>query len=508
MTRQSWSRDAVIYQVYVRSFADGDGDGVGDLLGIASRLDYVAELGVDAVWLTPFYPSPMADGGYDVADYRGVDPCFGTLADFDKLLVEAPRPRAQGDHRHRAEPLLVGASVVPGRPRRRARVARAGAVPLPLPGGDLTVASRRTTGSRSSAVRPGPGCPTASGTCTCSPASSPTSTGTTPRCGPSSPTSCGSGSTAGSTASGSTWPTAWSRRPACPTPRPTAGLLVGDETPFFDQDGVHEIYREWRSILDGYTPERIAVAEAWLPSVDRAARYVRPGELHQAFNFDFLGCGLVGAGLPPGHRRLARRDGRGRRAHDLGHVQSRRGAPRVAAGRRGRRGGRRRRRGRRRTPQTADPGARPAPGPGGDAADAGPARLGLPLPGRGARPARGVRPARRCPPGPGLRPYGRGRARPRRLPGAAAVVGDAPAVRLRTRRLGALAAAAGRRGPSLSVQAQRDDPASTLSLYRQALRLRRERLAPAGIEWRSAPADPLLAFVRPRPGRWSGASVW
>ena len=89
MTRQSWARDAVIYQVYVRSFADADGDGVGDLLGIAGRLDYVAELGVDAVWLTPFYPSPMADGGYDVADYRGVDPRFGTLADFDKLLVEA-----------------------------------------------------------------------------------------------------------------------------------------------------------------------------------------------------------------------------------------------------------------------------------------------------------------------------------------------------------------------------------------------------------------------------------
>ena len=88
-TRGSWSRDAVIYEVYVRSFADSDGDGVGDLLGVANRLDYLAELGVDAVWLTPFYRSPMADGGYDVADYRDVDPRFGTLADFDKLLVEA-----------------------------------------------------------------------------------------------------------------------------------------------------------------------------------------------------------------------------------------------------------------------------------------------------------------------------------------------------------------------------------------------------------------------------------
>src|SRR5207342_1193099 len=84
-----WWRDAVVYQVYVRSFADSDGDGIGDLPGIRSRLPYLKELGVDAVWLTPFYTSPMADGGYDVADYRDVDPMFGTLADFDELVSEA-----------------------------------------------------------------------------------------------------------------------------------------------------------------------------------------------------------------------------------------------------------------------------------------------------------------------------------------------------------------------------------------------------------------------------------
>jgi alpha-glucosidase len=84
-----WWQGATIYQIYPRSFADSSGDGVGDLAGITSRLDYVTSLGVDAIWLSPFFPSPMADFGYDVADYTGVDPRFGTLADFDHLLSEA-----------------------------------------------------------------------------------------------------------------------------------------------------------------------------------------------------------------------------------------------------------------------------------------------------------------------------------------------------------------------------------------------------------------------------------
>jgi len=87
----NWWRGAVIYQIYPRSFMDTNGDGVGDLPGIVERLDYVASLGVDAIWISPFFKSPMADFGYDIADYRDVDPMFGTLADFDALLAKAHR---------------------------------------------------------------------------------------------------------------------------------------------------------------------------------------------------------------------------------------------------------------------------------------------------------------------------------------------------------------------------------------------------------------------------------
>src|SRR6185295_11248950 len=95
---------AVIYQIYPRSFQDSNGDGIGDLNGIAARADYLSWLGVDAIWISPFFPSPMADFGYDISDYAGVDPIFGTLADFDPNHSSVEHPWFKESRRSRADP--------------------------------------------------------------------------------------------------------------------------------------------------------------------------------------------------------------------------------------------------------------------------------------------------------------------------------------------------------------------------------------------------------------------
>src|SRR3981081_3306557 len=86
---ERWWRSAVVYQVYVRSFADANGDGIGDLAGVLSRLPYLRDLGVDALWFNPWYPSPLADTGYDISDYRSIDPAFGTLEEAERLIGAA-----------------------------------------------------------------------------------------------------------------------------------------------------------------------------------------------------------------------------------------------------------------------------------------------------------------------------------------------------------------------------------------------------------------------------------
>ena len=267
---QWWWRTASVYQVYIRSFADGDGDGIGDLAGLRARLPYLAELGVDALWINPWYPSPQADAGYDVADYRDIDPAFGTLADADALIAEAPRGRAAGDPRHRAQPHLRPSTPGSARRSRPDPAARAGRYIFRAgrgadgeqPPNDWRSnfggpAWTRVTGPTvPGRVVPAPVRPRAA----------------RPRLGQprgpraSSRTCCGSGSTAASTASGSTSAHGLVKAGrAARRGRAADPATQRDEPhPHWDRDGVHEIYRALarRSATLRRRPG-VFVAEAW-----------------------------------------------------------------------------------------------------------------------------------------------------------------------------------------------------------------------------------------------------
>nr|WP_246061442.1 alpha-amylase family glycosyl hydrolase [Lapillicoccus jejuensis] len=298
---RTWWRHAVIYQVYPRSWADGDGDGIGDLPGITTRLPYLKDLGVDAVWFSPFYTSPQADAGYDVADYRDIDPLFGSLADADAMLAEAKRlglkvivdlvPNHSSDEHPWFQAALAAA---PGSPERARYLFRDG---------------KGTDGQEPpnnwQSVFGGPAW------------------------------------TRVTEADGT--PGQWylhlfdTKQPDFDWTNPTvrdefesvlrfwldrgvAGFRVdvahglvkedglpdwaertemlhsGEEgegehrrAPMWDQDGVHEVYEGWRRVLDSYgAPDRILCAEAWVEPAERMALYVRRTEMHQAFNFAFL----------------------------------------------------------------------------------------------------------------------------------------------------------------------------------------------------------------------------
>ncbi|MFE0689137.1 glycoside hydrolase family 13 protein [Streptomyces xiamenensis] len=289
-----WWRDAVIYQVYPRSFADGDGDGMGDLPGIRARLPYLADLGVDAVWLSPFYASPQADAGYDVADYRAIDPMFGTLQDADDLIREA----------HDLG-LRIIVDIVPNHSSDRhewfRRALREG------PGSPMRERYHFRPGKGEKGEEPPNDWESIFGgpawTRTTNPDGSP-GEWYLHLFAPEQPDFNWENDTVRNefrsvlrfwldkgvdgfridVAHGMV------KAEGLPDMGHSGQLkLLGTQTlPFFDQDGVHEIYRDWRTILDAYPGQRIGVAEAWTPSAERTARYLRPGELHQAFNFHYL----------------------------------------------------------------------------------------------------------------------------------------------------------------------------------------------------------------------------
>jgi alpha-glucosidase len=288
---EPWWRDAVIYQIYPRSFADGNGDGTGDLAGVRQHLPYLRDLGVDAIWFTPWYVSPLADGGYDVADYRAIDPAFGTLAEAERLIAEARElgirtivdvvPNHISDRHAWFQAALAAAPGSPERARFWFRPGR-GADGSGLPtdwvssfGGDTWTRTTNPDGTPGewylhlfSAEQPD-----------------------------------------------LNWDNPEVRRehedilrfwfdrgvagiridsaaflvkdPALP-PLATAAAAAPGGHPHMDRDELHDIYRAWREIADSYDEPRVLVGEVWLDDPKRFAAYLRPDEMHAAFNFDFM----------------------------------------------------------------------------------------------------------------------------------------------------------------------------------------------------------------------------
>jgi alpha-glucosidase len=280
---ETWWRDAVIYQVYPRSFSDGDGDGVGDLPGIIDRLPHLAELGVDAIWFSPWYPSPMADAGYDVANYRDIDPRFGTLSDAEHLITQAHQLGIRvivdlvPNHCSQAHPwfqqALAAGPDTPERARFWFRPGRGDTGELPPT--ELQSIFGGPAWSRVTEPDGQPG------------------QWYLHLFAPQQPDF--------------NWehPDVWAefddilrfwldrgvdgiRIDSAAVPMKAPALA--DEACYTDLDRVHDIYRSWRKLVDTYDDQRILIGEVWLPDQERFANYLRADELHTAFNFDYLGC--------------------------------------------------------------------------------------------------------------------------------------------------------------------------------------------------------------------------
>jgi alpha-glucosidase len=284
-----WWRSAAIYQVYVRSFADGNGDGTGDLAGVRSRLPYLKDLGVDAIWFNPWYPSPLADGGYDVADYRDIDPRFGTLDEAEQLIEEALAlgirtivdivPNHVSDRHPWFQEALAAA---PGSPARD----RFWFHPGEGPDGERMPTAWVSNFQGETWTR------------TTNPDGTPGEwylhlfTPEQPDLNWNHPDV---------RREHEDILRFWFDRGVAGVRIDSAALLIKDpdlpevgvkqgpgQHPTEDRDELHDVYRSWRAIADEYAGTRILVGEIWLPDIDRFAAYLRPDEMHTAFNFDFL----------------------------------------------------------------------------------------------------------------------------------------------------------------------------------------------------------------------------
>jgi alpha-glucosidase len=285
-----WWRSAVIYQVYVRSFADGSGDGTGDLAGVRQRLPYLKDLGVDAIWFNPWYPSPMADGGYDVQDYRDIDPRFGTLDEAELLIQDALALGIRTiidivpNHISDQHPWFQAALAAgPGSPERE----RFWFHPGKGENGDEMPTNWVSSFQGDTWTR------------TTNPDGTPGEwylhlfTPQQPDLNWNHPEVRREHEdilrfwldrgVAGVRIDSAALPV---KDPALP---PLNGSSYAPGThPHLDRDELHEIYRDWRRVLDEYDGTRVLVGEVWLDDAERFARYLRPDEMHTAFNFDFM----------------------------------------------------------------------------------------------------------------------------------------------------------------------------------------------------------------------------
>lgn len=282
-----WWRDAVVYQVYPRAFADANADGLGDVAGITSRVPYLAALGVDAIWLSPFYPSPLADGGYDVADYRDVDPRLGTLDDVDGLVRAAHGhdiriivdvvPNHTSDQHAWFRAALAAA---PGSPERARYVFREGSGP----DGSLPPSDWESNFGGPAWTR----VPDGQWYLHLFAPEQPDLAWTNPSVREDFEDTLRFWSDRG--VDGFRVDVAHGLAKDLSVPyRPSNGhdLPLDGSDPLYDRDEVHTIFTGWRDVLNEYDPPRAAIAEAWAPA-PRRVLYARPTELGQAFNFDLL----------------------------------------------------------------------------------------------------------------------------------------------------------------------------------------------------------------------------
>ena len=292
----AWWRSAVMYQVYPRSFSDGNGDGEGDLPGLLAKLPYLADLGVDGLWISPWFPSPMADGGYDVSDFRGIHPMFGTLEDADAVLAQA---RELGlrviidlvpNHTSDQHPWFLAAlASTPGSAERARYFFRDGRGESgDEPPNNWISAFGGPAWSRVGGPDGSPGqwylhlfAP-----------EQPDLDWSNPQV----------------LADFDEVLRFWFDRgvdglriDAAPAMSKKAGLPDADyggvlqfrtvdwtDNPHWDVDTVHDLFRRWRAIADAYDGDRVFVAEAVVSSPERLAHYLRPDEMHTAFNFPYL----------------------------------------------------------------------------------------------------------------------------------------------------------------------------------------------------------------------------